>query len=129
MPDVFGLHDNANIAYQKQESDLMVDKILSIQPRVTSSAGGGLTPEQQVLQRANELYNLIPESLDRSLGQKEQFKTTNNLLPSITTVLVQEMEKFNRLLKTMRVSLEDLDKAVHGIVLMSSELDAMFLSI
>jgi len=54
---------------------------------------------------------------------------TNGLLPSLTTVLVQEMEKFNRLLRVMRVSLEDLDKAVHGIVLMSSELDKMFLSI
>lgn len=30
VPEVFGLHDNANIAYQKQESDGMVDKILSI---------------------------------------------------------------------------------------------------
>jgi dynein heavy chain, axonemal len=39
------------------------------------------------------------------------------------------MEKFNRLIKVMRVSLEDLDKAIHGIVLMSGELDAMFVNI
>lgn len=88
-----------------------------------------MSPEQQVLQKATELFNAIPENLDRALGHKDQFKTTNNLLPSITTVLVQEMEKFNRLLDVMRLSLEDLDKAVHGVVLMSAELDSMFLAI
>ena len=29
-PMVFGLHDNANISYQRQESDTMVEKVLSI---------------------------------------------------------------------------------------------------
>ena len=100
-PEVFGLHENANISYQKQESDLIVDKVLSIQPRVTSG-GDGLSPEEIVLERARNLAGLIPENLDQSNGQKEQFKKTNNLLPSLTTVLVQEMDKFNRLLVRMR---------------------------
>lgn len=102
--------------------------MLSIQPRVTSG-GDGLTPEQIVLERARNLAGLIPENLDQANGQKEQFKKTNNLLPSLTTVLVQEMDKFNRLLVRMRQTLEDLEKAIHGIMLMSSDLDAMFLSL
>lgn len=128
-PDVFGLHDNANIAYQKQESDILVDKVLSIQPRVTVQEDGALTPEQVVLERAHQLASMIPECLDRANGQKEQFKTQNNLLPSLTTVLVQEMDKFNLLLRTMKSTLEDLEKAIHGIMLMSSDLDSMFLSL
>jgi len=39
---------------------------------------------------------------------KDLFKTTNNLLPSLTTVLLQEMEKFNRLLGVMRKTLDEL---------------------
>ena len=39
------------------------------------------------------------------------------------------MEKFNRLLGVMRKTLKDLDKAIHGIILMSEELDSMFLSL
>ena len=101
QPEVFGLHDNANIAYQKQESNLMVEKILSIQPRVTGG-GDGLSPEQLVLERARELAAMVPDNLDKSNGQKEQFKTTNGLWPSLTTVLVQEIDKFNRLLNRMR---------------------------
>ena len=72
---------------------------------------------------------MIPEDLDRANGQKDQFKMTNNLLPSLTTVLVQEMDKFNKLLRVMRRTLDDLEKAIHGIMLMSSDLDSMFLSL
>ena len=49
-PSVFGLHSNANITYQMQQSNVMVDKLLSIQPRI-GGGGGGLTPEQIVLER------------------------------------------------------------------------------
>jgi len=36
-PEVFGMHENANINYQAQESDKIIQTILSIQPRLTSS--------------------------------------------------------------------------------------------
>lgn len=34
-PEVFGMHENANINYQSQESNRMMETILSIQPRVS----------------------------------------------------------------------------------------------
>jgi dynein heavy chain len=39
------------------------------------------------------------------------------------------MEKFNRMLKVMRVSLNDLEKAIHGFIVMSEVLDNMYLSL
>lgn len=54
---------------------------------------------------------------------------SNGLLPSLTTVLCQEMEKFNRMLKVMRNSLNDLEKAIHGFIIMSETLDKMYLSL
>ena len=128
-PEVFGLHDNANIAYQRQESGLMLNKILSIQPRITGSKGAGMSPNEIVLDRSKKILEKVPEDLLRVNGLKDLFKTINNLLPSLTTVLLQEMEKFNRLLGVMRRTLIDLDKAIHGIILMSEELDSMFLSL
>ena len=103
-PEVFGLHENANISYQRQESDNLVAKVLSIQPRV-GGGGGGLTPDQIVLARVKEIAEQVPENLDRATGKKELFKTTNALLPSLTTVLLQEMQKFNRLMNRMRDTL------------------------
>ena len=67
--------------------------------------------------------------LDRNDGKKEMFKTTNGLLPSLTTVLCQEIEKFNRLLGVMKNSLRDLKDAIHGFIVMSEQLDSMYLSL
>ena len=36
-PEIFGMHENANITYQAQESTKIIDTIVSIQPRT----GGG----------------------------------------------------------------------------------------
>ena len=106
----------------------MVEKVLSIQPRV-GGGGDGLTPEQIVLERGKAILAEIPEDLDRATGLKDLFKNVNGLLPSLTTVLLQEMEKFNRLLKTMRATLIDLEKAIFGFILMSESLDEMFLKL
>ena len=87
MPNVFGLHANANISYQKQESHTMVMTVLSIQPRV-GGGGGGSTPEQIVLERIKQLQEQLPEQLVEENGKKEIFKLEKGLLPSLTTVLV-----------------------------------------
>jgi|Transcript_6479 dynein heavy chain len=105
----------------------MVNKVLGIQPRVASGKGGGLTPDEIVLEKAKQITEQIPANLDRAEGLKDLFKTHNNLLPSLTTVLLQEMEKFNRLLNIMRLSLDDLVQAIGGFIVMSETLDTMYL--
>lgn len=127
-PEVFGLHDNADISYQKQESLNTVDTVLSIQSRI-SSGGGGMTTDEIVLAKAKSLLETLPERMDLANGKKDQFKMTNNLYPSLTTVLIQEIEKFNRTLKVMSNSLVDIDKAIHGFIVMSEDLDQMYLAL
>lgn len=127
-PEVFGLHENANISYQKQESLNTLETVLSIQPRVAQVAGG-LSTDQIVLLRVKDLLEGTPGYLEREVGKKEQFKMTNGLLPSLTTVLVQEMEKFNKMLRVMKTSLGDLEKAIFGFIVMSETLDRMYLAL
>ena len=50
-PEVFGMHENANITYQNQESTKIMDTILSIQPRV-SAAASGKSPDEIVMEMA-----------------------------------------------------------------------------
>ena len=127
-PDIFGLHDNADITFQNQESTKIIDTILSIQPRVATAAGG-LTPDEIVLEKIKDLQGRLPAELNKDEGIPVLFKTDKNgLLSSLTTVLLQEINKFNKLLRVMKRSLEDLDKAINGFIVMSAELDSMYVA-
>jgi len=87
-----------------------------------------MTPDEIVLEKAKELLEQLPELLDQRTGKKELFvRNPQGLIPSLSTVLVQELTKFNRLLKKMRQSLIDIDLAIKGFIVMSEELDTMYL--
>jgi dynein heavy chain len=69
----------------------------------------------------------VPELIDNSIGHKSFFEVNEKgLLPSLTTFLIQEVHRFNKLLKIILHSLEDLKKAIKGLILLSDDLDAMF---
>lgn len=71
-PEIYGLHGNANINYQNQESVRVIATILSIQPRLAQAAGG-LTPDAIVLEKGRELLEQLPEPLDPKAGAKHLF--------------------------------------------------------
>lgn len=58
-PEVFGMHLNANIKSQLQESRKLLHTVLAIQPRVDELAAGR-TPEEVVFSVAIELLERIP---------------------------------------------------------------------
>lgn len=118
-PEVFGMHANASIAFQKNESDSMVNTILDVQPR-ESGGGDGKSADDIVVELAEQLQADVPAALDREEAAKGLFAlNSQGLMQCLSTVLVQEMERFNRLLKKMVSSLELLQKAIQGLVEMS----------
>ena len=50
------------------------------------------------------------------------------LLHCLSIVLLQEQERYNKLIKVIDNSLDSLIKAIQGLVLMSPELDQMYTS-
>lgn len=89
-----------------------------------------MTPDEIVLEKAKELLERLPSILEKSEGQKELFiANSEGIIPSLSTVLLQELEKFNRLLTKMKRSLIDIDLAIKGFIVMSDELDKMYLSL
>lgn len=82
-----------------------------------------------MLERVKLLKKGLPDLIDRANGKKEMFKQDKQgLIPSLSTVLLQEVARFNKLLVIMRSSLVLLKKAINGFIVMSEELDAMYSS-
>lgn len=66
------------------------------------------------------MYDELPGYLQKDNGAKDLFvENEMGLIPSLSTVLLQEMEKFNILLSKMKTTLIDVIKAIDGLVVMS----------
>lgn len=130
QPEIFGMHDNANIAFQRQESSLILTTALSIQPRDTGKSSTGKTPDQMVDEFAGTIIEHLPVILMKSEAASSIFEPgANGLMDSLVTFLGQEMVRFNRLLGEMKRTLEDLRKAIKGLAVMSGDLDQMYRSL
>lgn len=92
---------------------------------VTSSTGK--SSDEIIFEQAEELEANLPPIIDREDHAKDIFKpNSKGLLHCLSTVLLQEVERYNRLLTKMATSLSLLMKAIKGLVIMSPELDLMY---
>lgn len=119
-PEVFGMHDNASITCAITEADATFGIILSLQPRTMS--GGGVSREDQIIAMAKEMAEKLPQLYD--------IEAVSLLYPtdyheSMNTVLVQEGQRYNKLLAVMHFTLRELQRALKGLVVLSAELEAM----
>lgn len=125
-PEAFGLHENANIAFLTQESNKILDAILAIQPRLADSSQEK-SSDDIVSEIAMNLLKDTPVNFNPEHGNKKLFeKNETGLMSSLSTFLLQEIEKFNSLLTVIRDSLDSLVKAIKGLIVMSQELDEMY---
>ena len=123
-PEVFGLHENADITCDQNETYALFETVLSLQPRVNS--GGGLSREDVIEASASDIFARCPEPFD--IDQvAHKYPTDYN--QSMNTVLTQECIRYNALLIVMRRSLQEGLKALKGLVVMSPELEAVTNSI
>ncbi|XP_043082022.1 dynein axonemal heavy chain 3 [Puntigrus tetrazona] len=123
-PEVFGLHSNANITKDNQETNQLLDGVLLTLPRQTSS--GAKSPQEIVDELAGGMLAKLPPDFDI-----EMVTAKYPLLyeESMNTVLRQELIRFNRLSKVVRSSLVNTQKALRGQVVMSAELENVFNSL
>jgi dynein heavy chain len=119
-PEVFGQHPNADIASQIRESNNILDTLLSLQPQV--SVGSGMTREEKVLNTVADLLRRVPECID----YEATYNSVKHDMNPFNVVLLQEIKRYNTLLTKIRKSLEDLEKGVKGIVVMTAELEEIF---
>ncbi|KAM9844002.1 dynein axonemal heavy chain 3-like [Aulostomus maculatus] len=120
-PCVFGLHSNADITKDNQETNQLLDGVLLTLPRQT---GGGAKSRQEVVDELAEgILSKLPPDFDIKMVM-EQYPVMYE--ESMNTVLRQEIIRFNRLSHVVRISLVNVRKALKGEIVMSSELEDVF---
>ncbi|KAF6028261.1 hypothetical protein EB796_013427 [Bugula neritina] len=119
-PEIFGLHDNANITFAQNETYALLGSLVKLQPKAAS--GGGKSREEIMEEAAKDILSKVPKPVP--IGPvMEKYPVLYE--QSMNTVLVQEVIRYNKLLKSLHSSLNDLLKALKGLVVMSQALEDM----
>jgi dynein heavy chain, axonemal len=84
-----------------------------MQPRVSAS-GAGKTPDEVAQDLCREIAAKVPASLDTEKAHESTFAISeqSGSMISLGVFLGQEIDRFNTLLKVIRFTLDQLDKAI-----------------
>ncbi|KAK2951356.1 putative Dynein-1-alpha heavy chain, flagellar inner arm I1 complex [Blattamonas nauphoetae] len=118
-PEVFGLHQNAEISFNTNTARSLWGNLIQLQPRGSAGKSVGMTAEERLLQTADDINKIVPPKPYEVNVIRNGFGVPT---PS-QVVLLQELEHWNRLCEKIRSSLKELRRALSGEIGMSAELD------
>lgn len=95
-PQVLGLHSNADITFQINRAQSILNVVLSIQPKEGGSSKGGETRESVVYKLAADMLNKMPKDFI-DFEVKEALNRLGPLLP-MTIFLRQEIARIQRVI-------------------------------
>ncbi|KNC53150.1 axonemal dynein heavy chain [Thecamonas trahens ATCC 50062] len=119
-PAVFGLHANAQLTAARNATSELLAAVVVMQPR--DEAMLGLSHEEVLAHIVTRARELVPSSLARS-GLRDTLTVSYD--DTLTTLLLQEMARFDELLVTITDSLVELDGALRGEFLFSARLEKL----
>ena len=119
-PEAFGQHPNADISFQIEDTKVILNSIIMMQPQIAST--GGTKREDVVYGITADLLAQIPEPFDLEALMKSKADDPS----ALHVVLFQEVERYNVLLRLLRKSCMMVQKGIKGLVVMSQDLDEIF---
>lgn len=124
-PELFGLHANAVITFNRTTVRRQLLSILSVQPRTKGASGA--SPEERVMQVVLDFQRRLPSLIDKSEASPETYKILEDgTMISLGTVAGQEIDVFNSIIRKLQRTLVQLERGIKGEVVMSADLEAMF---
>eukprot|EP00919_Chromeraceae_sp_WS-2016_P044417 GHVR01105986.1.p1 GENE.GHVR01105986.1~~GHVR01105986.1.p1 ORF type:complete len:1022 (+),score=237.93 GHVR01105986.1:58-3066(+) len=125
-PEVFGLHMNANLTASIQEATSLLRAALPLKPPekaakqkdsgVSEGGGASTSQEDDFINLAKSIADVIPNEFDTDAVILKYPVSYNE---SMNTVLVQELFRFNRMIKVVSRTLKEVQMAVKGVVHLS----------
>ena len=120
VPEVFGMHENADITKDLQSTAKLLESIMTA--RASGSGGGGSGMMDTVFAIAGDVFEKLPKGFDVDAAARKYPVTYGE---SMNTVLTQELLRFNKLTSVISSSLVNVRKAIKGQIVMSGELEGL----
>ncbi|RKP19768.1 dynein heavy chain, partial [Rozella allomycis CSF55] len=119
----FGIHENGEISKQLAETKSLFDSLLLTTENISSQKNSASNLLENVV---SDILGKLTTPFNIDLVQRKFPISYNN---SMNTVLVQEMIRYNKLISVIHSSLVNVEKALKGLIVMSSELEDICKSI
>ncbi|XP_055378973.1 dynein axonemal heavy chain 12 [Condylostylus longicornis] len=122
-PEVYGLHSNAGIVRDLQTSKSLIDCMILTQGKGTTAC---FVADNILLEVVTRIEESLPEDFNMEEAKK---KYPVNYNESMNTVLIQEMDRFTKLLKEIKKSCSNLKNAIKGNIVLTPELEEIIIAI
>lgn len=116
---------NSGITRDLQATMQLFNSFISVVESNGSTDDSDMT-DNKLTEISSDILAILPNNFDVEMAIT---KYPEKYTESMNSVLIQEMERFNALLSVIRKSLEDLIKAIKGVIVMTPELETMVLSL
>ena len=129
-PNIFGLHVNANVSFQRKENGTFMQTILQADRSGSGAGGGGNAGGNNLV--TTLALDILPKLTDfdaEDAGPDTFEKDDQGGINAIGVCLKNELIRFNNLTGTMRRTLKDMLKALKGLVVMSEDIENMVRSL
>jgi dynein heavy chain len=125
-PEAFGQHGNAEIASSLVDADTILETLVGIQG-VAGGGGdaGGAGGDKHVMAICEDLQAKVPDTLD---WDDINERNASDVTPQ-KVCLLQEIERYNDLLKKLQASIKELIKGIQGFVVISEEQEKVYNSL
>jgi dynein heavy chain len=123
-PAAFGQHPNADISSQILDTAELLLTISELQPKTV--AGDGESQETVVLRVAKGLEDLCPAVWN--MREVKALMESRSDPDPLKTVLLQEIDRYNILLKRLHVDLRELQLGVQGLTVITPALEQVMYS-
>lgn len=126
-PEIFGLHPNADLTFRLKEATTLFQTLGETQPK-DNGGDEGISRESIVYDKATELLNRLPDDYIED-DYKTKIKKIGGMTLPMNIFLYQEIQRFQNVIGKVRFSLQQLQLAINGEVVMTTEFQEILDSI
>lgn len=123
-PTAFGMHSNADITFRTKQCNELLNTVIDMQPKESAASAGGPTREEIVMQHSVKFLSSMPPLFEKLRVRKglEKLSGSAAVQQPLTIHLKQEIDRMQRVLELTQSTLQNLQLAIAGTVIMTPDL-------